>query len=83
MVLSFFGFNESNLYKIYNSIFYLVKWGFSRNDLFGMPIPEYEEYIKNLNNYYKEKNKAIEKMNEGHSVPSSGKGKNTYGNIKN
>jgi len=56
--LSFFGFSENNLYKLYNTTFYLVKWGFSHDDIHRLPIPEYEYYVKFLNEFYAEKNKA-------------------------
>jgi len=58
--LNFFGFSENNLYKLYNTIFYLVKWGFSHNDIRGLPIPEYEYYVKFLNEFYEERNKPSE-----------------------
>lgn len=78
---TFFGFSESNIYKIRETVFYLVKWGFNRDELLNMPIYEYEEYVKFLNRYYKEKNRAAEARNNISAPSSKNKNTNTFGTL--
>lgn len=63
-VPNFFVFSEQNLINIYENIFYLVKWGFSRNEIKDMPIMEYLKYIRLMNEYYEKKNKSYSSSKE-------------------
>jgi len=46
-----------------------------------MPIYEYEEYVKFLNRYYKEKNRAAEARNNISAPSSKNKNTNTFGTL--
>lgn len=53
-----FGISESRLLKCYDNVLYLVKWGFSREEAWLMPMPELQSHIDGINAYYNRKAKS-------------------------
>ncbi|MDR0675542.1 MAG: hypothetical protein LBF97_00675 [Elusimicrobiota bacterium] len=58
-----FGIYEKYIFRIYENVLHLVKWGFSREEAWLMPMPEVLNHIRNINQYYDRKNKAAEAAN--------------------
>jgi hypothetical protein len=58
-----FGIFESHIFRIYENVLHLVKWGFSREEAWMMPMPEVLHHIRGINQYYDRKNKAAEAAN--------------------
>lgn len=53
-----FGIYEKHIFRIYENVLYLVKWGFSREEAWLMPMPEAINHIRGINKYYERKQKA-------------------------
>ena len=71
MGLSFFAYNEENKKAIFRNNFFLVKNGFSLEELYSIPTNEYYEYVKILNDYNKEKDKQSSTSNKSIKRPKT------------